>query len=168
MSNPVDVQSLCGLRDGQSGMAWLQILAQSNVRRSDGVVAERAFALAGRIDQVDEEIDATRTDDRFFYQLPPGWWMWVPILYFGAVVFAGQWADSDMRILVWMWILVAFGGVAITFLAKKYGKEGSLALEKVRRRSRLKGERAALMVELLKARDELVDLATQANAASKI
>ena len=156
MSNPIDVQSLQSLRDGQRGMVWLQGLARSNVRRSAGGVAERAYDLAGRIHAVEEEIQTTHTPDKFAFPLPPGWWIWVIIVYFSTIAFAKLQADGDMRILVWMWCLVAFGVFAIVFLAKKYGKESALTMEKRRRRARLKGERAALMVDLLQTRDALV------------
>jgi len=166
MSDPIDLQILRHLRDGNTGMEWLQSLARSNVRRSACEHSELAYTLAAQIHQLDEDIKETYALDKFFYKLPPGWWIWVPLLYFGAVVFAAQWTDSYMRVLVWLWVLVAFGGIAATFLAKKFAKESTLMLEKVRRRPRLKGERAALMVHLMETRDHIVATVVAAGTGS--
>ena len=166
MSNHVDLQILRDLRDGNTGMSWLQGLARANVRSSDGAYGQLAYALAAQIDEIEQAIKETYAQDKFFYRLPSGWWMWVPLLYFGAMVFAAQWTDTDTRVLVWLWIVVGFGGIAITFLAKKFAKESTLKREKVRRRPRLKGERAAIMVTLLKTRDQIVEVVLKERVAT--
>ena len=159
MSNPIDVQLLRSLRDGQRGIHWLQNLARANVRRSDGGPFEQVYGLAAEIDRLDGEIQETYTLDKFFYRLPRAWWVWVPLLYLGGFLLAAQAELYEDRLIRWMWSLIIFGGFALTFLAKKAAKEGALKHAKVLRRPRLMGERAALMVQLMETRDQVVEAA---------
>jgi hypothetical protein len=157
MSNPIDVQLLRDLRDVHTGMHWLQNLARAQVRRSAGGPSEQVYTLAAQIDALDEKIRETYALDKFFYRLPEGWWIWVPLVYLGAFLYAAQRDSYEERLMYWMWSLMIFGGIALTFLARKVAKESGLRREKVRRRPRLKGERAALMVQLMETRDHLVE-----------
>jgi hypothetical protein len=157
MSNPIDVQLLRELRDGHTGMHWLQSLACANVRRSAGGHSEHAYTLAAQIDSLDEQIQETYTLDRFFYALPEGWWIWVPLLYVGGFWYAAQRQVYEDRLIYWMWFLIIFGGLALTVLAKMVSKEWVIKHAKVNRRPRLKGERAALVVQLMETRDHLVE-----------
>ena len=159
MSNSVDVQSLRELRDGQRGIEWLQGLARANVRRSQGVVAEQAYALASEIDRLDEDIQSTYTDDKFFFKLPTAWWAWVPLLYSGGFLYSAHTEFYEDRLNRWMWFAVGLGVFAVLFLIRKLWMENTRKLDKRKARPRLKGQRAALMVDLLKARDALVEQA---------
>tara|TARA_Y100001978_G_scaffold190260_1_gene193306 strand:- start:256 stop:765 length:510 start_codon:yes stop_codon:yes gene_type:complete len=156
MSNPVDVQSLRELRDGQRGIEWLQALARANVRRSQGPASERAYALASEIDRLDEDIQSTYTDDKYFFKLPKAWWAWVPLLYSGGFLYSSQTEFFEDRMNRWMWFLVGFGVFAVFFLLRKAWMENTRKIDKTKARPRLKGQRAALMVELLQVRDTLV------------
>ena len=165
MSNPIDVQSLKELRDGQRGIEWLQGLARANVRRANGVVSERAYALASEIDRLDEDIQRTYTDDKFFFKLPNAWWAWVPLLYSGGFLYATQLEFIEERLNRWMWFVVALGTFAVFFLMRKVWMEQTRKLDKKKTRPRLKGQRAALMVELLQTRDALLE---QARTVDKV
>lgn len=157
MSNPVDVQSLRALRDGQRGIEWLQGLARSNVRRSQGEAADRAYALASEIDRLDQDIQSTYTDDKFFFKLPKAWWAWVPLLYSGGFLYSAHTEFYEDRLNRWMWFVVGLGVFAVFFLIRKVWMENTRKLEKKQSRPRLKGQRAALMVELLRTRDTLIE-----------
>jgi len=167
MSNPVNVQLLQELRDGQRGIVWLQGLAQSNVRRSDGALGEQAYELAGQIDRLDEEIQDTYVEDRFFFPLPRAWWFWVPALYLCGFLFAAQTEVYEDRLMRWMWSLVFWGAFGIYFLIQKKAMEESRKRQKSQQRPRLKGERAALMVRLLETRDALIHCTSTEPAESE-
>ena len=156
MSNPLHVQSLIELRDGQRGIEWLQGLARANVRRSNGLLEERAYALASEIDRLDEDIQRTYTADTFFFRLPKAWWAWVPLLYSGGFLYATQKEFYEERIQQWMWFVMILALFATLFLVRKWWMETSRKVDKRQSRPRLKGQRAALMVELLQVRDALV------------
>jgi len=157
MSNPIDVQLLRTLQDGHTGLHWLQSLARGNVRRKSDSASEQAYVLAAQIDVLDEQIRETYTLDKFFYRLPPGWWAWVPLLYSFGFLYAAQRELYEDRLMVWMWFLILLAGFALTVFARKVSIESGLRRGKLRRRPRLKGERAALMVRLMQTRDHIVE-----------
>lgn len=156
MSNPLDITVLNSLRDGQYGIVWLQTLAAAGVRRSDGDAAVRAYALAQRVHELDEEIQATLVVDKEHFELPKLWWVWVPALYTGLFLWSMDAEHYEDRLSKWMIALVCLGVLAVWVLFVKYSRELSLRRVKAQLRPRLKGERAAAMVDLLRARDACV------------
>jgi hypothetical protein len=162
MSNPIDVQLVRDLRDGDTGLHWLQSLACGNVRRSAGGASEQVYVLAAQIDVIEEQIKETYIPDKFFYGLPLYWWVWVPLLYAFGFLYAADREFYEDRLMVWMLFLLGLGVFALTFLFRKAAKESGLRREKIQRRPRLKGERAALMVQLMQARDQVVENALSA------
>jgi hypothetical protein len=157
MSNPIDVQLLRELRDVHTGLHWVQALARGNVRRNTGGSSEQAYVLAARIDSIEQQIKETYVSDKFFYRLPEGWWVWVPLLYYVGFWFAARRVFYEDRLMHWMWFLILLGGLALTFLVRKVAKESVLKRAKASLRPRLKGERAALMVQLMQTRDHVVE-----------
>jgi hypothetical protein len=156
MSNPVDTIVLNSLSDGQYGIVWLQTLAAAGVRRSDGDAAVRAYALAQRVHELDEEIQATLVVDKEHFELPKLWWVWVPSLYTGLFLWSMDAEHYQDRLNKWMIALVSLGVLAVWVLCVKYSRELSLRRVKAQLRPRLKGARAAAVVDLLRARDACV------------
>lgn len=158
MSNPLDTILLNSLSDGQYGIVWLQTLASAGLRRSDGDAAVRAYALAQRVHELDEEIQATLVVDKEHFELPKLWWVWVPSLYTGLFLWSMDPEYFQDRLNKWMIALVCLGVLAVWVVCVKYSRELSLRRIKAQLRPRLKGERAAAMVDLLRTRDSCVAL----------
>ncbi len=156
MPNPIDIILLNSMTAGKYGIDWLQTLAAAGVRRSDSETADEAYALAQRVHELDEEIQATWVVDREHFELPRLWWVWVPALYTGLFFWSMDADHYEDRLNKWMIALVCLGVLAVWVLFVKYSRELSLRRVKAQLRPRLKGERAAAMVDLLRARDACV------------
>jgi hypothetical protein len=156
MPNPIDTILLNSMTDGKYGIDWLQSLAAAGVRRSDSETAVEAYALAQRVHELDEEIQATMVVDKEHFELPKLWWVWVPALYTGLFLWSMDAEHYEDRLSKWMIALVCLGVLAVWVLFVKYSRELSLRRVKAQLRPRLKGERAAAMVDLLRARDACV------------
>jgi len=156
MPNPIDTILLNSMTDGKYGIDWLQALAAAGVRRSESEAAVEAYALAQRVHELDEEIQATWVVDREHFELPKLWWVWVPALYTGLFLWSMDAEHYEDRLNKWMIALVCLGVLAVWVLFVKHSRELSLKRVKAQLRPRLKGERAAAMVDLLRARDACV------------
>jgi hypothetical protein len=156
MPNPIDTILLNSMTDGKYGIDWLQSLAAAGVRRSESEAAVEAYALAQRVHELDEEIQATWVVDKEHFELPKGWWFWVPSLYAGMFFWSMDADHVDDRLNNWMISVVCLGVLAVWVLFVKYSRELTNQRFKAQLRPRLKGERAAAMVDLLRARDACV------------
>ena len=156
MANPIDTLLLNSLTDGKYGIVWLQSLAAAGVRRSDGDAAVQAYGLAQRVHELDEEIQATFVVDKEHFELPKLWWVWVPALYTGTFLWSMEAQHYEERLSKFMIALVTLAVLAVWVLFVKFSRDLSMKRIKAQLRPRLKGERAAAMVDLLRARDVCV------------
>ena len=152
------------LTDGHLGIQWLQGLAQAGVRSSGDGPEGVAYVLAQRANELDDQIAETFRGEHVFFPLPPGWWIWVPLLYAGGFMWALERRPSaanptdfvEERWYAYMGFCVALGVISASVLIVKYLRERRILRERALRRPRLRGERAAVMVDLMEARDAIV------------
>lgn len=164
MTSLVEKGILRQLTDGHLGIQWLQGLARAGVKSSGEGPGAVAYVLAQRANELDEQIAETFQGEQVFFRLPPGWWLWVPMLYTGGFMWALERRPSadnpsdfvEERWYAFMAFCVVLGVVSASVLVSKYLRERRILRERAQRRPRLRGERAAVMLDLMAARDELV------------
>ena len=156
MSNSPTVQTLQESHEGLRGIDWVHGLARAGVRRSQGELSVRLYALAQELDEVEQQIESTMTADKFYFKLPTAWWAWVPLLFAFGFLYAAQGDFYERRLVLWASALALFFVFAAFFWLRHRTME-AIRLEKKRRnRPRLKSDKHALVAELLSVRDELV------------
>ena len=164
MSKRIERRMLNHLHDGSSGIQWLQGLARAGVKRSHGVDAERMYALAQQVHEIDDAIAETFVGEQVFFPLPPGWWMWTPLLYAYGFMWALQYrpdardplADLEERLSIFMVFCMALGAISAVVLIIKFVRERRARQHRLRRRPELRAARAARMTELNAVRDAMV------------
>ena len=164
MRSLVEKGILRQLTDAHLGIQWLQGLAQAGVRSSEEGPGAVAYVLAQRANELDDQIAETFQGEQVFFRLPPGWWLWVPMLYTGGFMWALERRPSadnpndfvEERWYAFMAFCVVLGVVSAAVLILKFVRERRILRERALRRPRLRGERAAVMVDLMAARDAIV------------
>ena len=156
MSNFISVQTLQELHDGQSGIAWVHGLARAGVRRRQGALEDKLYALAHQLDGLEDQIESTMAADRFYFRLPTVWWAWVPLLFSGGFLYAAQGDMFEQRLVVWAVVLMSFFVFAALFWFRNRVVEAVRLEKKRRHRPKLKMQKKQLMAELVGARDELL------------
>lgn len=169
MKSPVEKGILRQLTDGHLGIQWLQGLAQAGVRSSGDGPEGVAYLLAQRAHELDDQIAETFQGEQVFFRLPPGWWLWVPMLYSGGFMWALERRPSagnpndfvEERWYAYMTFCIVLGVLSASVLIVKYVREQRILRERKKRRPRLRGERAAVMVDLMAVRDAIVSDSTE-------
>ena len=156
MSDYLALQTLRELHDGLRGIDWVHGLARAGVRRKDGQLQDELYALAHRLDEVEQEIERTMAADRLYFRLPTAWWAWVPLLFSFGFLYAAQGEFFHQRLLVWALALGLFFGVAGLFWFRNRTVEAIRLEQKRRDRPRLQRERNAIVEQLLRTRDALL------------
>ena len=154
MGTPLDKPLLRSLTDSHQGIVWLQALARAGVRSGDD--AHGVYALAQVAHELDDAIQDTYRGEQLYFPLPDGWWIWVPMLYGGGFLWAMERKHVEQRLGGFMWVCIAIAVAFAAVLMLKFVRERRVLLERSRLRPRLKGQRAAAMADLLRARDALV------------
>lgn len=156
MSNSLSLQTLRELHAGLSGIAWVHGLARAGVRRKESGLQEALYALAHRLDEIEQQIEATMAADRLYFQLPTAWWAWVPLLFSFGFLYAAQGEHLKGRLVIWALALMLFFAFAALFWFRNRFWE-AIRLEKKRRnRPQLKSEKDSIVMELLQTRDALL------------
>jgi hypothetical protein len=156
MADPVNTRQLEGLHEDNTGTQWLQRMASGGLRRSAGEDAAAAYALAARVQALEDAIQETYTMEQLFFALPKWWWFWVPLLYGFGFLWAMQKEHFEDRLSSWMISLMLFGVLAGLVLFIKFYREQTALRAKRLRRPVLHAERTQAMIDLMGARDRCV------------
>ncbi len=156
MEPHIDKGILRAMNDSHPGMTWLQALSRSGLRSGEGEPGAPAYQLAQRVHEIEDEIDLTYQREEVYFPLPPGWWIWVPLLYSGGFLWAADKDFYEERLVGFMLFCIAFALILGVVLLSKYVRERRILLDRAKKRPRLLGERAAVMVDLMALRDVLV------------
>ncbi len=151
-----DLSMLNALNRASPGHLWLITLAQAGVRSADEGPGAALYAMAGSLAALEDACEATGVPDRWHFEAPPRWWLWVPLLYTAGFFVAAQSEHYEDRLKIWMWALVIPAMIAVALMLTLRFRHAYSDHNKRLDRTSLTSEVETLRTRLLQCRDEFV------------
>jgi len=156
----MDPYLLRRLFDDTPATVWVQTLSRAGVRQDDADgVGGRMYTLARRLIEIEDEVMSSSVKRTAHFNLPRGWWWWVPLSFGLSLVAAAQRDSYEDRLMLWAYALISFGIIASVILVWIKWVPEKANLQRVRDLKQAKDERLAVRTELLALRDQLVEAA---------
>ena len=114
------------------------------------------YTLARRLMELEDAVMGASVSRTAHFNLPRGWWWWVPLSFGLALVAAAQRETYEDRLMMWAYALMGFGILAFVILVWIKWVPEKANMARARDLDQAKDERLAVRTELLALRDELL------------